>query len=270
TNRVRFWSFSGATTDNERSYFFPNGWGKKSRVQWQDFSHDLHHAKAQENPKADLSCLTCHAFHGKTYFSQLRMHRKDLCGNCHSASGSAKQPNVEMFKDTTHEKAGVICVDCHMSARGQRLTLTRAANGQEKQPAHDVSFHGLSAAGPTVDAAAGAVVVDVKIRNGCEGCHTDQSRVCRNGNHPDEVPSCDLQDQATPRLRSVDKCIAQTQAEFALRIKGIKDRIEAVSNPPPPDALAALKDANEKLAFVDRDGSRGMNNILLASLELTR
>jgi hypothetical protein len=125
-----------------------------------------------------------------------------------------------------------------------------------------VSFHVLSAAGPELGG--------VKIRNGCEGCHTDQTPVCRNGNHPHEVPFCDSQDQATPRLRSLDKCIAQTEAEFTLRIKGIKDRINAISNPPPPDAVAPLKDANDKLAFVDRDGSRGMHNVLRASLELTQ
>jgi predicted CXXCH cytochrome family protein len=85
TDRVRFWSFLGAANDNERSYFFSNEWGKKSRVQWQDFTHDLLHAKVQTNPKANLSC---HAFHGKTYYSQLRMHRKDLCGSCHSVAGS--------------------------------------------------------------------------------------------------------------------------------------------------------------------------------------
>jgi predicted CXXCH cytochrome family protein len=260
TDRVRFWSFSGAINANEKSYFFPNEWGKKSRVQWQDFSHDLHHAKAQTNPKANLSCLTCHAFHGKTYYSQLRMHRKDLCGSCHSATGSAKQPNVEMFKDTTHEKAGVTCVDCHMSARGQRLTATRGEDDKDRDPQHDVSFHVLSAAGPQLG--------DVKVRNGCQGCHTDKKVVCRNGNHPDEVPVCNEQDQANPGVRNLDKCIAQTEAEFALRIKGLKDRINAISNPP-PDALGPLKDARDKLEFVDRDGSFGMHNKLVASRELT-
>jgi predicted CXXCH cytochrome family protein len=255
--RVDFWRYA-----QHKDYFFPNEWGKKSRPQWQDFSHDLHHAKASVNPNAELSCLTCHAFHGKTYFSQLRMHRKDLCGSCHSATGSANQPNVEMFKGTTHEKAGVTCVDCHMSARGQRLTVTRAKNGKDNAPAYDVSFHVLTAAGATF-------VDGTKARHGCERCHTDQEWVSRNGNHPDQVPFCSEQDRAMPRKRSLENCIAQTQTEFSLRINGVRNRINAIPNPG-PDVVARVKEASEKLAFVDRDGSGGMHNLQRASFELNR
>lgn len=63
--------------------------------------------KSAHANQADMSCLTCHSFHGKSQSYQLRQEPQKLCTECHTATGAAKRPNEEMFKGSPMEKAGV-------------------------------------------------------------------------------------------------------------------------------------------------------------------
>ena len=110
---VSFWTYDDSDPQHNRD-FWPTNWARRNRQQWQDFRLSKHFTKA------DVTCLTCHTFHGKWEPRQLRMDKAQLCVQCHTEAGLAKMPNAELFAGSAMAQRGVTCTDCHMAKIGWR------------------------------------------------------------------------------------------------------------------------------------------------------
>jgi predicted CXXCH cytochrome family protein len=151
---IYFWTYSGDPNPDHFRYFWPNDWAKRNRQQWQDYQKSAHFTKG------NVTCLTCHTFHGQWAEAQLRLPREQLCATCHTATGIAKRPNAELYADSPMAKAGVTCSDCHMAKIGYRTTAT------PKTPQHwDTSSHTFMVATPEMTLRYG-------LRSACDACHT--------------------------------------------------------------------------------------------------
>ncbi len=153
-DHISFWSYSGDPNSDHSRYFWPNDWAKRNRQQWQDFTKSTHFIKT------DVSCLTCHTFHGQWSENQLRLPRERLCAECHTGAGLAKRPNVEIYVGSPMEKAGTTCVDCHMPKIGYRTTATASVRQH-----WDTSSHTFIVATPELTLRYG-------VRSSCDACHT--------------------------------------------------------------------------------------------------
>ncbi len=189
---ARFRSFGGH--GQSPASFWPNDWAKQGRMQWQDMSRSAHFTSGA------ASCLTCHSGHApmsKRVDSdrfQLRQSSavhdgtnksESQCESCHSGTGSALQPNKEMYQGSKMQLAGVTCVHCHMAPvanRAGRTTLTpkpteKADGTYDTNPDNygkpwDVSSH-TSRVAPTGESA--DISPGVGMRSACIGCHSATS-----------------------------------------------------------------------------------------------
>jgi predicted CXXCH cytochrome family protein len=229
TSRSRFWSYSGTNNPDEFQYFWPNDWASRNRQQSQDFAKSAHFAK-------NMSCLTCHTFHGKAEDAQLRQKPQELCTDCHSASGHAKRPNAEMFAGSPMAKAGVQCVDCHMAKIASRSRATSNAGHR-----WDTSSHVFRVATPHMTKAQG-------IRNSCDACHEGQGVKLASGA------------QAAPF--NTDALIAIMNQRQGDNLKGLSEVRGILSGvrSKKPDAAALMERANARLNEVLLDGSLGVHN----------
>lgn len=217
---VSMWHY----TDPERSrsnHFWPNDWAKKNRQQWQDFQKSAHFLKT------NVTCVTCHSAHGRTFKSALRLPREKICTACHTLRGRAGRPNAELFMDSPMARAGVTCVDCHMAKIGGRAGRTMT----NPNPNRDVSAHTFGVSTPEMAAAYG-------LPSSCRDCHSDN----RSGLDPKEAHSRMVEQQATIR-----RLIADAQDVIAT----------AETRSAKPTALAP---AWSKLKTVLLDGSLGVHN----------
>ncbi len=230
TSRARFWSYSGTSNPDEYKYFWPNDWANRNRQQWQDFSKSKHFTKA------DMSCITCHTFHGKAEDAQLRQKSTQLCVGCHTASGYSKRPNAEMFAGSPMAKAGVQCVDCHMPKLGYRSDKT------SKGPhPWDVSAHTFMVALPKFEVTQG-------IRSSCASCHEGQGRTLASGVKTPPMAAADL-----------DLLLKQRQEATRTSVTEVQGLLQGILSKDPA-AKRLVDEASGKLGLVLLDGSLGFHN----------
>lgn len=230
TSRSRFWSYSGTNNPDEYRYFWPNDWARRNRQQWQAFTKSTHVAK-------DISCLTCHTFHGKAENAQLRQKPQELCTGCHTAKGHAHRPQAETFAGSPMPKAGVQCVDCHMPKIGTRSTATSKGGRQ-----WDTSSHVFRVATPQMTKAQG-------IRSACEACHEGQgAKKMASGVQAPPFNTDALMAIISQRKSENRKALTEVQKLLA----GVKSKNRTVT--------ALVEQANHRLNVVLLDGSLGMHN----------
>ncbi len=241
TDRSMFWSYSGTHKKKQYKYFWPNDWAKRNRQQWQDFTKSAHFNTA------DMSCLTCHTFHGKFKAAQLRMEPEKLCASCHSRDGYARRPNAEMFAGSPMEKAGVRCVDCHMAKIGYRSNKTA-----KKPHPWDTASHTFMVPTPTLQLTSG-------MRSACVACHGKGVKPLPHLKKGIEVPAFTLEelkglraDKRTSIRSSID--------EIRMILSSIKSKNTSI--------MAQAERANSMVDFVLLDGSMGLHNFEKASAML--
>ena len=230
TSRSRFWSYSGTSNPDEYNYFWPNDWAKRNRQQWQDFQKSTHFNKA------GMSCLTCHTFHGKSEGAQLRQKPEEMCVGCHSSAGYAKRGNTELFAGSPMHKAGVQCVDCHMSKIGYRSN--RTAKGPHPW---DTSSHTFMVALPAMEKSQG-------IRSSCASCHEGQGRKMPSGA---QAPAFDA--------NALDILLKQRQATIRAKIDEV-EKLLARASMRDPRVKKLADEAHGKLNVVLLDGSLSFHN----------
>lgn len=236
----RMWSFSGTNNRAESDYFWSNDWASRNRQQYQDFT------KSGHANKAGLSCITCHAFHGKTETAQLRSKPEALCVECHRAELPAMRPNAEMYAGSRHDEAGVTCVDCHMPRIGSRSRATSKSGHQ-----WDSTSHVFAVATPLLEKTLG-------VRSACTSCHAEGDAAITPGGTgaPHRTTQQALIDDMRQRAEEVRTSVTTTQAMLA------KVNLKR------PKAAALAAEARAKLAFVVLDNSKGMHNIGLTRQRL--
>lgn len=230
--RFRLWSFSGTNNRAESDYFWSNDWASRNRQQYQDFT------KSGHANKGGLSCITCHAFHGKTEPAQLRSKPDALCVECHRAEGWAMRPNAEMFAGSRHEEAGVICVDCHMARIGSRSRATSKSGHR-----WDTTSHVFAVPTPSMEKALG-------VRSACSTCHFDDDKPMSTG--------------ATTEVRSVQRELIEDMNKRASEVRaGVAEAQALLSSVDirKPGAAILVNEARSKLGFVVMDNSKGIHNI---------
>lgn len=230
TSRSRFWSYSGTSNPDEYKYFWPNDWAKRNRQQWQDFQKSAHFNKA------NMSCLTCHTFHGKAEGAQLRQKPEELCVGCHTNAGYAKRGNAEMFAGSPMHKAGVQCVDCHMPKIGYRTDKT--AKGPHPW---DVSSHTFMVSTPAMEKTQG-------IRSSCAQCHEGEGRKLPSGV---QAPAFDA--------NTLDIILKQKQAVIRAEIDTV-EKLLAKAPARRPSTKELMEQARGKLNLVLLDGSMSFHN----------
>lgn len=158
SDKVAFWSYSFGGVKPEKLWW-ANNYAKSNRQQYQDMQTGPH---AQTN----VSCITCHTGHGSTIkgLGMLRVEKKDTCSSCHTQQGQTGRPNLEMYKGSVMEKAGVTCADCHMAHIANRADKTKVRDNH-----WDVSSHTFVAVSPETKA-------DWGVRSACEQCHVDKGK----------------------------------------------------------------------------------------------
>jgi len=220
------------TAHRTSKYFYSNDWAKGNRQQTQDFTKSAHFNKA------DMSCLTCHSFHGKSESTQLRQEPQKLCTECHTITGTAKRPNKEMFEGSPMQQAGVKCVDCHMSKIGMRSDKTA------KEPHQwDVSAHTFMVSTPELSKNTGT-------RSSCISCHITEGepKKLSSGVTPVAYDNDTLDIMLKAKQADTKKSIQEIQALLA-KIKSNK-----------PEVKGLIDQANAKINFVLLDGSYGFHN----------
>jgi hypothetical protein len=198
--------------------------------------------------------MTCHAFHGDAVSkdpqqqAKLRQPRKELCESCHSQSGTAKQPNQEMYSggpglaSSQHADQGVECADCHMGAVGQRMTATTAGKA-----AFDVSFHGMWIA---YSANPPATLADE--RGNCAVCHADR-HLTTIGTKPPPKTALELLDY-----------VRKIQASTKSAVTTIQNRA-GTNKSKDNETILQLNNAQANLNTILLDGSMGVHNSRVAS-----
>jgi predicted CXXCH cytochrome family protein len=234
TDRHRFWSYSGSSNPDEYRYVYPNDWAKRNRQQWQDYTKSAHFNRAE------MSCVTCHTFHGKWEDAQLRMKPQELCVGCHNATGDARRPNAEMYAGSPMEQAGVTCINCHMPRIAFRSTQTAKTN----RLAGDGSSHTFMTATPHLKKSS-------DLRSACESCHT------KGVDMLDDVYASVKQEPYTN-----DELIAKMDERKASVRAAIKAVQKALSGwePATAEAKTLVDQANAKINIVVLDGSDGLHN----------
>lgn len=236
---IFFWSYSGDPNPDHTRYFWPNDWAKRNRQQWQDFSKSTH------STKTDVTCLTCHTFHGDWFENQLRLPREKLCAECHTRDGLAKRPNVEMFTGSPMQKAGTTCVDCHMPKIGYRTTATRSV------PQHwDTTSHTFMVSTPLL-------TLQYGIRNACAACHTPGETKDKAVPLITEAANAMLKGRQTEIRSMIDQAQQVIQEAEALLKRAEKS---AAAKRAVETSRRRVIEAKENLAFVLLDGSLGFHN----------
>jgi predicted CXXCH cytochrome family protein len=231
-SRFRLWSFSGTNNKAESDYFWSNDWASRNRQQTQDFS------KSGHANKAGMSCITCHAFHGKTEPAQLRSKPEALCVECHRSDARAMRPNAEMFAGSRHDEAGVTCVDCHMARIGSRSRATSKSGHS-----WDATSHVFAVPTPLMERTLG-------VRSACTSCHFDGDQVMATGATANRRSTQqELIDDMRQRSDEIRAGVAEVQAMLA--------KVDIRK----PKAVTFANEARSKIAFVVMDNSKGMHNI---------
>jgi predicted CXXCH cytochrome family protein len=228
----RPWSFSGTNVKAESDYFWRNDWASRNRQQYQDFT------KSGHANKAGMSCITCHAFHGRTEGAQLRSKPEALCVDCHRADGVAMRPNAEMYAGSDMHDNGVTCIDCHMARIGSRSRATSKSGHQ-----WDTSSHVFAVATPLMEQTLG-------VRSACTSCHVDDKKPVSAPHAPDgRSVQQEMIDDLRSRAEEVRSGVAEVNA------------LLAKADLRKPTAAALAHEARAKLAFVVTDNSKGAHNI---------
>lgn len=230
SSRYRFWSHSGTNAKRESDYFWRNDWAARNRQQWQDFTKSAHYTKG------GMSCITCHAFHGKTEYAQLREKPAAMCESCHRADGAAKRPNAEMFAGSQMHEAGVQCIDCHMARIGSRSRATARAGHQ-----WDTSSHTFMVPKPQLEKTLG-------VRSACTECHAGAGKKLPSGETARAMAPEVMIDRMNRRARTLQAGIDDTRG------------LMAKANRNKPAVAALLNEAQTKIDFVLLDNSKGMHN----------
>ena len=232
-SRFRLWSYSGTNNKSESAHFWPNDWAARNRQQYQDFQKSGHYNQA------GMSCITCHAFHGKTEGPQLRATPEALCVECHRESGSAMRPNAEMFAGSRKDEAWITCVDCHMARIGTRSRATSKSGNQ-----WDVTSHVFAVASPQLEKTLG-------VRSACVSCHADdQKAITATGAAP---PGHSVQQELIEGMRQRADEVRTAMFEVNRVLQKADMRKAGVA--------ALVYEAQSKLSFVQRDNSLGTHNI---------
>ena len=235
-DHIFLWSYSGDPNPDHTSYFWPNDWAKRNRQQWQDFTKSSHFTKTE------VTCLTCHTFHGQWAESNLRLPREKICTECHTASGLAKRPNGEMFSGSPMEKAGTTCVDCHMPKIGYRTTATRSV------PQHwDTTSHTFMAATPLL-------ALQYGVRSACDQCHQP------GGKSQLTLTTEAAQGMLQGRQDQIRALLDEAQQAIAKAETALKRASRSRGAGRAAGAGAALGRARDNVNFVLLDGSLGVHN----------
>ncbi len=231
--KMRDWTYHGSPL--EASYFWPNGTNKRNRQQKQEFQHSTH---AQ---KVGMTCITCHVFHGKPEPAQMRVSTEKICSTCHGADGLAGRDQVAYYEGSKMQKAGVLCVDCHMGKTAYRTSATskwpRLKNG---------TGHSFNVPSP------GKALLHNLITP-CAGCHLD----------PPEMPgSPQTKLSVKPVYRELEELQRFwdiTQNNTRKKIMAIRAEIAKVDL---SDQTAAVwvSLAQQRLSSIVMDGSYGIHN----------
>lgn len=232
-SRFRPWSFSGTANKSESDYFWRNDWASRNRQQYQDFTKSDHYNQA------GMSCISCHAFHGKTEGPQLRAKPEVLCAECHRAEGRAMRPNAEMYAGSDMDDAGVTCVDCHMARIASRSRATSKSGHQ-----WDTSSHVFAVATPLMEKTLG-------VRSACTSCHEDDAKPISKdaAAHGKTMQQQAMIDDMHQRAAEVRAGVVQAQALLA--------KVDMRK----PKAAALAHEARAKLGFILADNSKGNHNI---------
>jgi predicted CXXCH cytochrome family protein len=249
TDRRRFFSYSGSSDPNETKYLWPNDWAKINRQHYQDYT------KSRHFNRADMSCVTCHTFHGKWENAYLRMEPQQLCISCHTANGSARKPNAEMYAGSPMEQEGVTCADCHMRKIGRATQTAKTDRVTE-----DYSSHTFMTATPQLKKWIG-------MRSACESCHAKEEKHKHYGEKDKHVsPSADpkryTHDQQLEYIYTNDQLIdnlEENKARIRAAITAVRNTLSGWA-PQTADSKALVNQANAKVDFVVLDGSDGAHN----------
>lgn len=230
--RVSFWSYNDIDPQ-KNSLFWPTDWANRNRQQWQDFTKSKHFWKT------DMTCLTCHTFHGEFTGRQMRMATP--CVNCHNTKGAAARPNYEFFNGSPMAQAGVNCVDCHMPKVAWRTDPTFA-----KPETHwDTTSHTFLVSKPQY-------AIEYGQRSSCDQCHTPGGRSALK---MDSGQQNDI-------LRSRQSQVRIRLSELAARLAEARQRASTLSS---PEARARVDDAAARIDMVIEDGSAGFHNFSKAT-----
>lgn len=240
-----FWNYQSTANAGQARYFYANDWAKRNRQQWQDFVRSTHFTKAGQ------SCLTCHAFHGKTEDMQLRNKPANQCSGCHTQESRAGRPQTEMFAGSPMETAGVQCIDCHMARIGFRSHLTEYSAKVKHYPM-DGSAHHFFVPTPAVKDQFG-------VRTACEVCH-DKDRPL-----PDHLWEWIRQKPMTNA--ELGQKLGAGQSEVRIKLARVQGLIATVKSPR-RSMSEKLERARALAAFVQLDGSSGFHNFKKANAML--
>ncbi len=235
-DHIFFWSYSGDPNPDHSRYFWPNDWAKRNRQQWQDFSKSSHFTKT------GVTCLTCHSFHGQLSDAQLRLPWEHLCAECHTGTGLAKRPNVELFTGSPMQQAGTTCVDCHMPKIGYRTTATRSVSQH-----WDTTSHTFILATPLL-------TLQFGVRSACDQCHQPggKSKLTLTTEAAQNMLQ-GRQEQIRALLDLAQQAVSKAEATLARVTRSRGDTRTA-------SAEAALGRARGNVSFVLLDGSLGFHN----------
>jgi predicted CXXCH cytochrome family protein len=232
-DKFLFWNFQSTRQRSEANYFYKNNWSRRNRQQWQD------HLISAHSTKAEMSCLSCHAFHGKWEGAQLREKPQALCTSCHRADEVAARPQHEYYSGSAMDNAGVKCADCHMARIGTRSSWTEQHKATKEAP-WDVSAHHYMVATPALKKLTG-------MRSACESCHTKGR----------EIPPW-IESWASPKLTTNDDLadiMEDIQDETKEQIRELQAAFKREKTTP-----EARDAARMRLKMVIADGSYGFHN----------
>ncbi len=237
-SRVSFWTYDDSDPDHNK-YFWPTNWARRNRQQWQDFRLSKHFTKTE------VTCLTCHTFHGKWEPRQLRVARADLCVQCHTESGMAKMPNAELYAGSIMAQRGVTCADCHMAKIGWR-TNPSVANPQTHW---DTTSHTFMVSKPEM-------AIQYGQRSACAVCHVKDGWAAI-------LPFSREQADTILKTRQVEIRGLIDEAQAAVR--AAEAQVTKVGDAPKRRAklteiTPALSSARSSIDFIVKDGSFGAHN----------
>ena len=244
---VSFWSYDDSNPDHNK-YFWPSNWARRNRQQWQDFRLSKHFTKT------DVTCLTCHTFHGRWEPRQLRLPKAQLCVQCHTATGLAKKPNAELYAGSLMAQRGVTCTDCHMAKIGWRTNPSLANPNTH----WDVTSHTFLVSKPEM-------AIHYGQRAACPICHVKDGWAFN-------VPL--TREQADTILRSrqaeIRELIGQAQEAITLAEAQLaKLRDSKIKQSKLRDAGPILAQAQASIDLIIKDGSLGFHDFSGARKRLT-
>lgn len=229
--------FSEGKTKN----FWPNNQNRKNRQQYLDFVQSKHFTEG-------ITCNTCHSTCSATADRDLRMNKEDICHSCHNENGMAKRPNMEMFRGSTMQMAGVTCVNCHMPL----VVYGSAASSKMKQH-WDRRSHTFKSINP-----------DYKnrwnMRVACDQCHVKPKK---------GEPARILKAYAEQSNAKSHQLLTGQQATIREKIdiaqKAIAAAEKAIEGSSGSAAQDRLSRAQKNISYVIMDGSWGFHNFTKAN-----